>query len=683
MRPVFIIFAVFSFCLQSLGQDSAFPEVPFTSLTGVTAMGDNIIAAGTCGLAMYSSDGGGTWSFIDIGEEYYEVDPSRGSAGTAAYLSTRDEIFVLDVEANEMRSTGVTAAGLISGNFVDVHVGVDDAVVVGSIGVFSGGAELQNMALLSELSYDSDDRIIATSSTEGYVWVGLRKGKILRIDKATGVLEVVHDAEEDLRTISFGSDEVGYIGAAATTKISKTADAGATWTVLTAFSEVATLHAYGDNVIVSQNTNRLLVSTDGGMSTEYVPYPSEGLSAYLEDLTINSDGTMYMVGQASTVLRSSDFGLTYENLNAYPRETISNMTFSDDGSVGFALGYYSTLLFTEDGGDTWTAADIEYSQNNPAMNGGVILEDNSIILCTEVGIVKASKSDGLMPYSDETLVQMMYNQQEGYMMGVKYQGGNWLMRKSTDKGITWESKVLLPNYGYTWGYSEGGLFIVAIDNESYMISRDHGESWMEVQHGFGNYVHSVSFYDMEHGLLSAGNQLYKTTDGAITWEPISTGYLQSNTQMLSEDHYVFTSAQDFMTTVKETRDGGDTWNVIDSYCSQSMCSTMSGDRYWMGQRFGHLNFTVIAPITSVHETGLEQVTLRSNMLRRGELLHFTAMIVDIDQVVIFDAVGNPVNVQKSMLGDEVQIATDNMTKGLYFVSLQDGNHPRASRFVVY
>lgn len=683
MRSILIVYAVFSFCFQGFGQDSSYPQVPFTSLTGISAMGENIITVGSCGLAMYSSDAGENWSHIDIADNYYEVDSSPGAMGKRAYLSTRDEIFVLDVDTEEMTTTGVTAAGLISGNFVDVHVGFDDAVIVGSIGVFIGGSDLQSMGLLADLSYDSDDRIIATSSTEGYVWVGLRKGKIFKIDKTTGQLEVVHDAEEDLRTIAFGSDDVGYIGAAASTKISKTVDGGVTWSVLSSFSEVATLHAYGDNVIVSQNTNRLLVSTDGGMNTEYVPYPSEGLSAYLEDLTINSDGTMYMVGQASTVLRSSDFGLTYENLNAYPRETINNIVFSNDGSVGFALGYYSSLLFTEDGGDTWTAADIEYSQTNPAMNGGVILEDNSILLCTEGGIVKADKTIGLSPYSGETLERMMYNQQEGYMIGVKYQGGNWLIRKSTDKGITWKNKALLPNYGYTWGYNEGGLFIVAIDNTSYMISRDHGESWMEVEHGFGSYVHNVSFYDMEHGLLSAGNQLYKTTDGAITWESISTGYLQSNTQMLSEDHYVFTSAQDFMTTVKETRDGGDTWNVIDSYCSQSMCSTMSGGRYWMGQRFGHLNFTEITPITSVQETDLDQVTLRSNMLQRGELLHFSAMIVDIDQVVIFDAVGNPVNAQKSMLGDEVQIATDNMTNGLYFVSLQDGSHPRASRFVVY
>ncbi len=679
MKQLVYLILILPFTINLDAQNSAYPQVPFTSLQHIAAEGSNIISVGSCDKAIYSHDNGDTWTYFDMDLDIEEIAIVPGTEGKKVYMIDENELYILDTDDQSIESTGVTSNSLISGDFESMKINNGKIVIVGSISILQASIDDLNFNNVGDLEYGGSDRVDEISLTDNFAWVSTRKGLVFKGDLITNTVVLAYDFEQDLRNFTMGTDDIGYASYSGATDPVKTIDGGNTWVPFTSFSEIATLHAYGEDVIISQNTNRLVVSTDGGLTSTYVSYDANSDQSYLADLEFADDGTVYLSGQSSTVLRSSDFGLTYENLNPYPRASIISIDINDNGK-GIAIAGEGIILTTDNNGDDWTKVVYDNIPNNDYLYDCVTTNDGNLLILNSEGILKIENGT-ITSHSDEALTSIMYNSTSDYFIGIKQQGNNFIVRKSSDGGVSWESKTVLSDYGYAQAHNNKGVFLISANAEEYVVSKDDGESWETEVNNFGNRIASVSIYD-DIALITAGNTMFKSDDGFETFASISTGYGQLNIQMYSEDHYIFTSAQNFVTTVKESKNGGETWNNVDSYCAQSLTSDLQGDRFWMGQRGGHINFTELDLSTSTKKTTVETIVIQNNILQNGDrmTLYFNEYING--KGVIMSQSGQIVDYIDMRNENQISLNNHDLSSGIYFLKLESDLKVHQGKFIV-
>jgi photosystem II stability/assembly factor-like uncharacterized protein len=137
----------------------------------------------------------------------------------------------------------------------------------------------------------------------------------------------------------------------------------------------------------------LLRSTDGGAQwTSAAPVwegmfndPVERLGFFeptLYDVQLDDDGTAYVAGEVSLVLRSSDAGASFEVVSAggSSEEGVDPTLFAIDVAAdgrGYAVGQEGTLLRTEDDGLSWQALPAPTDANllsvSRAANGATVI----------------------------------------------------------------------------------------------------------------------------------------------------------------------------------------------------------------------------------------------------------------------------------------------------------------------
>ena len=450
---------------------------------------------------------------------------------------------------------------------------------------------------------------------------------------------------------------------------------------MTSFSEISTLYAHGDNIVISRNTNRIVVSTDGGLSSEYISYSDDSDHSYLAGLYITENGDTYMAGESSTILKSSDYGITFENLNAYPRESFNYIDMNDNG-IGIAVGDKSQIITTDDGGESWTAFTYETTSSNNYFSGCVVKNDGSRLVFNNEGVFEFN-DNSISMISDESLSNVMYISSDDSFVGVKYQGGSHIVKRSIDGGVTWESKAVLTSYGYYQSQNENGTVIISMDDNEFAISRDFGETWEIKANPLNNSLFGISMYGDDLGLVASGYSLYKTTDGFETFEEVSYGYAQNNVQIYSEDHYIFTSGQNSVTTVKESKDGGDTWNVVDEYCSLSFDAILVGDKYWMSQRGGHINFTKLDLTSSVKDNiVVSSLNIKNNILQNGDdlILEFDRPITGEGEML--DQNGRTVHQFDIRNSRTASITGNDLSAGIYFLRIAGEGEIHQGKIVV-
>jgi len=65
-----------------------------------------------------------------------------------------------------------------------------------------------------------------------------------------------------------------------------------------------------------------------------------------------TDGTLWLAASFSTLLKSSDKGVTWQDTSTYEDAFITDIRFVDS-ATGFAVGEFGTMMKTVNGGDSW------------------------------------------------------------------------------------------------------------------------------------------------------------------------------------------------------------------------------------------------------------------------------------------------------------------------------------------
>lgn len=203
----------------------------------------------------------------------------------------------------------------------------------------------------------------------------------------------------------------------------------------------------------------------------------------------SADGELWVAGHSGVILRSSDNGDTWmrqridlwnpDSVEPSQGAPILDLLFVD-ATTGFAVGAFSTLLRTTDGGQSWVALSLK----------------------GEAPVVEADSTDEAAP-TDEG---MGYND-----MGV-FSADDLVLEDEVDPHLNAIAR------------DAGGTLYLAGERGAMFRSRDNGDTWQRLDFPYEGSMFGVITWNAGHVLAFGlrGNVL-ESTDGGDTWSRLDTG----------------------------------------------------------------------------------------------------------------------------------------------------------------
>ncbi|HHH53679.1 MAG TPA: T9SS type A sorting domain-containing protein [Bacteroidetes bacterium] len=600
MRYFTFVFMLISFSAFSQLQYSYYPQVPYTDLSVLAATDNYIYAAGSCDIMMISNNSGESWDYIESIGSILDIEIVPGSNGKKAFMMLKDKIFLFDADTREFQKVSNDNLTLTAGYFRGLLVS-DNSVFLISNGVV-------HKATVGEYTWTKiatfeigSDFVRYSDMSENFIWVSTNKGKVIKMALSDNTTALVKDFNSNIRQFDMANDLIGYFAVSGKSYLQKTIDGGATFNSLTNMPESISPLAYGENVIMTVNTNRMYVSMDGGNTAKYVPMNQNGYTNLVSFSTMDANGVLYLAGKSGMVLKSEDFAESFENLTKYKRENLTEIEINTSGK-GYALGGQSTVLYTEDNGVTWEEIDINLDEDD-YMNSLVYIDGDKFLLGHSKGI-SVLENKMIVSSNPSSCDLLAKNEKEGYLLAVIQVNGQSAVSKSTDGGGTWMNLITLPEYASDLQISPEGRIFIPGAAGTIIVSDDGGDTWNIVDlANIEKRIQKIKFVNNNTGLLSTGKELYISKDGGKTASFLFNNYNISNLNVFSEKYFLVTSGSGNSTSVKVSKDQGENWTLLESYCFSTNNSFYDKDQtVWFAQDGGHINKVTIDKLSASNET---------------------------------------------------------------------------------
>ena len=245
-------------------------------------------------------------------------------------------------------------------------------------------------------------------------------------------------------------------------------------------------------------------------------------------------GVGFVVGDAGTILKTTDAGMTWSPLTSGTTNALYDVYFFD-ATQGVAVGEQGLILRTTDGGVGWqpVTSGVEDALRSVSFNGvnGIVGGDSQDILySTDAGaswqIGRSGFFGGGFPGAQmlSSSVALVAGQNSIFqaMLGV-----------STDGGATWDENNFHPFYFD--GNEGGGTDLFFFDQNTGVISgsvfdgrgaiartTDAGVSWSTLF--FDQAIQGLNFPQATSGFAAGGGgRISHSTDNGVTWSDQSTG----------------------------------------------------------------------------------------------------------------------------------------------------------------
>ncbi|MEM8584640.1 MAG: YCF48-related protein [Bacteroidota bacterium] len=342
-------------------------------------------------------------------------------------------------------------------------------------------------------------------------------------------------------------DEMNGIFYATSGNTFVTTDGGINWTSNSevSLSQVG-LFALGNNVYHAHTfPNTLFTTTDAGQT-----WVNEGqYNDFGRANAVQYRGTdVFIAGNQSAVLKSTDLAISFEVKNEAVRADFTEVVFFDE-NVGYVLGNESTIGRTTDGGENWIFAQPDNITSDFLTGRHMEVLDNGDIIATW-GFSNASLSTD---------------------------GGNSWQNLLTDEEVNQVEGSL----AYFDVLDNGRIIFVM--NEQVMYSDNGGQTWnFETIDELLFPIRVVEFLNNEIGFLAGdNNNLYKTTDGGLSWQELTPPYSNNNSDtraFFAFDEMNLIASRG--TGASFSSDGGQTWEDIDDFPTGFGFSLAADGRLW-------------------------------------------------------------------------------------------------------
>ena len=142
-------------------------------------------------------------------------------------------------------------------------------------------------------------------------------------------------------------------------------------------------------------------------------FPSHA-SNHLVGMYFIDDQTGWSVGEYGTILKTTDGGESWEQLDNRYVNNLSRILFRDENN-GWIIGEKGIILHTSDGGATWT---LQPSNKNISLNGIDLIGADGIIIVGDQSTILVSHDDGQnwQPVKGDSTVSSYYSFDDVYFL---------------------------------------------------------------------------------------------------------------------------------------------------------------------------------------------------------------------------------------------------------------------------
>ena len=670
------LLSIISLCasLFIIAQESVFPKQLYTNLSHVAIDNNNIFAIGSCGVGQISIDGGTNWEIFQLDDDSYmrgmEIKPN--SNGTESYLINYQKLYILNIDQSlqEVNTTPLNAYGSMRG----MHTDEEYIYIISDGAIHKAPHNTLEWEFINEVLYEEPYSINTTSSSSDYIYIASIEGHVFRSHKVTGDYMELTNLGNRINHLKMANDQVGYLTLSGASGPYKTTDGGSNWSEVLNWQENNPVHVYNENIFLTANTNRYFVSTDGGATSTAHYMFDDTYAGLINNVKFTDDGDFYMIGGSSTVLKSSNFGESYDNLLPRVRTNLYNIDFR--GNTGIATGYNATLI-SEDNGENWIELNIEGLEDT---NDGIVLNDNTYAIASDNGI--SIIMDGQVQSTSGPSASRVYAAVDNsYLLASMRIGTSNVIAKSTDNGLSWSNKIFNEDYLGKIKSNNQGLLYTTSGEGKYLQSEDDGETWFETILPVNDWFLDIAI-EGSSALYSIGGTLYESKDNGATLTSLATGYLISNLHILGEDHYTYTTGSNSSTVIYERKADSNNFSVVANSCGVSYGSYYKeGDEIWYSKAGGHIAKYSFDITNATIEVKDNSVKLHPNPIYRGEPMLIQG-IEKIGKGIVTDNMGRVVK-EFNLSDSQINIDTNSLTPGNYIVTIKTRDNINSTKLVVF
>ncbi|WP_147613004.1 beta propeller repeat protein [Treponema pectinovorum] len=243
---------------------------------------------------------------------------------------------------------------------------------------------------------------------------------------------------------------------------------------------------------------------------------SSGTNGYLSSVAWNGN-TWVAVGEDSTILRSTDDGLSWQKIHNGGNPFFYSVACN--GNTWVVIGRAGTILRSTDNGLSW---QIIQSEVNPYIH--FIACNGSTWIATEgVGTILRSTDNGLSWQKIQSGVYMSIE-------SVAWNGNTWVavggdktILRSTDDGLSWQKIQSEGNRGFYSVACNGNTWVAVGYKGAILRSTDNGSSWQIIQSGTARTLKSVVCYNDNYIVVGEDGIILKSIDNGSSWQIIQSG----------------------------------------------------------------------------------------------------------------------------------------------------------------
>lgn len=380
----------------------------------------------------------------------------------------------------------------------------------------------------------------------------------------------------ELRDISFSSaDEITLLGRDSDfiKRLYRSTDAGQSWDTLDVAmpSNASFLNVIsGDTFFFAWGGS--VYKTENGGSTINLSYESPNSNAYITELQILNDSTLYGIDDAGSFFKTEDSGETWETVDiveSWISAYFWDMSFSDSMN-GYTISNNHRLYSTNNGGETWTElSDFDFF-NSPNIFTIYSLSPETLYGGGEGGLIFRT-SDALESINANAIPL-------DYARAIDLADENTAFVKGSE--MLYRLDLETGEYPEVQPYWEGtdnkSAFVFFEDETGFGLDQegqlrkttDGAMSWIDIdvaQSSTGQFT-DFEFVDEENGiLLEETSILWKTNNGGTDWEEIFQGDVQVFDVVTSTLFFLVNRDEAGQVKLLRSTDAGESWSELSEF----------------------------------------------------------------------------------------------------------------------
>jgi photosystem II stability/assembly factor-like uncharacterized protein len=251
---------------------------------------------------------------------------------------------------------------------------------------------------------------------------------------------------------------------------------------------------------------------------------------------VRAGDRLVTVGERGFALLSDDAGKSWRAVGTPVTRTLTDVAF-EDAKQGVAVGHGGSIVRTADGGETWTAVDVEQDAGVDSFLGVASLGGGRFAAYGAFGLYMDSGDHG----------------------------ATWQRRQVISEEFENHISQVLPINGALWMVAEYGTLA---------RSDDGGATWTQLESPYtGSFFGAVVARDGAIVIFGMRGKIFRSADGGSTWQLVETGTTQAfNGGTILSDGRIVLVGNNGM--VAESTDNGATFRLAWSPAGRGFASVV-------------------------------------------------------------------------------------------------------------